>query len=199
VFYVYTYVIDGVPRYVGKGKGRRWKTHRTAPTHLGRKLQQVKRSVNEWVIPAFTNCETEEAAKTEETRLIKLYGRADLGMGTLYNLTDGGEGASGYQQSAEANAKRSVALKGRRKTLQARTNMIQPKADQHKAKISLSKSWKYEVTNPHGETYVVDSLKLFAESHGLKLFTLKTASKHGKPINRGSCAGWKVVPLNKGK
>jgi hypothetical protein len=96
-FYVYTYVIDDVPRYVGKGMGSRWKAHRKATSHLGRKLQQVKQSTNEWLTPIVVNCENEEAAKTEEKRLIALYGREDLGTGPLYNLTAGGDGTSGHR------------------------------------------------------------------------------------------------------
>jgi hypothetical protein len=104
MFYVYTYIIDGVPRYVGKGAGGRWKDHRKSTSHLGRKLQQIKRLSNEWLTPSIVSCESEEAAKTEEKRLIKLYGRKDLGTGTLYNLTEGGDGASGLIMSEKAKA-----------------------------------------------------------------------------------------------
>jgi hypothetical protein len=42
-----------------------------------------------------------EKACEEEIRLIKLHGRRDLGMGTLVNMTDGGEGTLGRIKSAE--------------------------------------------------------------------------------------------------
>lgn len=42
---------------------------------------------------------TWEQATKEEIRLIKLYGRKDLGLGSLVNLTDGGEGTLGFIHS----------------------------------------------------------------------------------------------------
>ena len=94
-FYVYTYFIDGVPRYVGKGVGARWKKHRRLNTHLGNALRKQKRDLGEWVLPHITEVPDEKCALCEEQRLIALYGREDLRQGTLWNLTDGGEGTSG--------------------------------------------------------------------------------------------------------
>lgn len=100
-FYVYTYVIDGVPRYVGKGVGGRWAAHRKADTRLGRTLRKRQQEAIEWIKPTIEHCESNEAAFLEEQRLIKLYGREDLGQGTLWNHTDGGEGSPGYRHSEE--------------------------------------------------------------------------------------------------
>lgn len=44
-----------------------------------------------------------EEACEKEIFFIKLYGRKDLGNGSLCNLTDGGEGAYGYKRSKEMN------------------------------------------------------------------------------------------------
>src|SRR5438067_2280740 len=44
----------------------------------------------------FENLTWEEACN-KEREFIKLYGRKDLGLGTLVNLTDGGEGVPGYR------------------------------------------------------------------------------------------------------
>lgn len=53
-----------------------------------------------------------EACLLERT-LISWYGRADLGLGTLCNHTDGGDGISGYIFTEEDKAKISEAGKGR--------------------------------------------------------------------------------------
>ncbi len=58
------------------------------------------------------NLEWSEAQQAE-IELIKLYGRRDLGLGTLVNLTDGGDGAPGCITSEETKLKLSKALKGK--------------------------------------------------------------------------------------
>lgn len=49
----------------------------------------------------------------KEIEFIALYGRADLGVGTLVNLTDGGDGNRRMKMSEEAKRKISEANKGR--------------------------------------------------------------------------------------
>jgi hypothetical protein len=86
----------GTPYYVGKGKGRRaWTKHKTA--------QRPKDLQNILVI-----CEglTEDQALQIEILHIKLWGRIASGTGILRNLTDGGEGASGYKQPKHVIEKR---------------------------------------------------------------------------------------------
>lgn len=51
--------------------------------------------------------------KSKEIDFIKLYGRRDLGLGTLYNLTDGGESNSGKIISQETRDKIRKANKGK--------------------------------------------------------------------------------------
>ena len=57
------------------------------------------------------NIPIEEAIKNE-IEYIKLYGRKDLGLGTLVNMTDGGEGHKNYVCSSETKRKMSEAAKG---------------------------------------------------------------------------------------
>jgi hypothetical protein len=58
-----------------------------------------------------------EEACAIEKYLISFYGRRDLKLGTLVNQTDGGDGNNGIIQTKEANAKRSFALKGKKKKI----------------------------------------------------------------------------------
>lgn len=57
---------------------------------------------------------TWEQAIAKEREFISLYGREDLGNGTLVNLTDGGEGNTGYVASKTTRQKQSAAKKGRK-------------------------------------------------------------------------------------
>ena len=118
IFYVYLWLYyDGTVRYVGKGKDNRaYKASRNhyPPTDRSRIIIQY-----------FT---TEEDAFEAERFFIAYYGREDLGLGTLRNHSDGGEGVRGYspemiaasrernlgkKMSEESKAKISAALMGR--------------------------------------------------------------------------------------
>lgn len=58
---------------------------------------------------------TWEQACQKEKELIAYYGRRDRGLGTLVNMTDGGDGAFGHIMSEEAKQKISNGLKGKKR------------------------------------------------------------------------------------
>jgi len=56
---------------------------------------------------------TDEETKEKEKEFIKIYGRRDLGTGTLCNFTSGGEGVTGRIVSAEERMRTSKRMKGK--------------------------------------------------------------------------------------
>lgn len=123
-FYVYAFLReDRTPYYIGKGTGNRaWDKRRriSPPTDSSR-------------IIILTNSLTEIEAFDEEIRLIQFHGRKDLGTGILRNLTDGGEGTSGYKHtgkklSPEHIANLSAANTGKHRSPESRAKMSAAKS-----------------------------------------------------------------------
>ena len=102
IYYVYQYLrSDGTPYYIGKGHGMRAYSKRHN-IHLPK--------ANERIVMIEENM-LETDAIAMEIELIAKYGRKDIGTGILRNLTNGGEGASGYVWTAEAREKHAAAQK----------------------------------------------------------------------------------------
>ncbi len=110
MFYVYIYK-DPRPTknqqvvYVGKGTGDRawyhWNNRVRHNKGFGAFLALLRREKLEPIIEIIKDGLDEAEAFYEEMRLIALYGRRDLNTGTLFNLTDGGEGFSGAVRTEE--------------------------------------------------------------------------------------------------
>ena len=119
MFYVYVYK-DPRPTknqqvvYVGKGTGERAYQHWTQRVKhnkgFGAFLAVLRREKLEPIIEIVKDQLEEADAFYEEMRLIEIYGRRDLGKGTLFNLTDGGEGFRNAVRTDEWKQNISTAL-----------------------------------------------------------------------------------------
>jgi hypothetical protein len=109
MFYVYVYrdprpTKNSQPVYVGKGTGDRDLSHWSRGSH-NKPLQDFLshlRALNlQPLCSRVFETPHEQEAFAKEIELIQLYGRRDNKTGTLFNRTDGGEGASGAIRTEE--------------------------------------------------------------------------------------------------
>ena len=93
IYYVYQYLRENMtPYYIGKGsKGRAYKSRRVIPKPTDKNRIQI-----------VAHKLSESEAFLLEIKLIKHYGRKDLGTGILRNMTDGGDGVPGRVWTEEA-------------------------------------------------------------------------------------------------
>lgn len=118
--YVYTddsdkqYKFDYEPFYVGKGKGRRAKYHLTK-SNLEKDVNKLKTNIikkifkeNKKPIIKVVKNLYEQHSLDLEMKMVKLIGRRDLKEGTLANMTDGGDGISGFKHSQKYKNKMSI-------------------------------------------------------------------------------------------
>lgn len=112
MFYVYVYrdprpLKRDQPVYVGKGTGDRDISHWSKGSH-NKPFQDFISHLKQrgLVAPCERVFETEVEAEAfaKEIELIALYGRRNTDTGTLFNLTDGGEGGSGTIRTAAHKA-----------------------------------------------------------------------------------------------
>jgi len=141
-YYTYAYLReDRTPYYIGKGKGDR----------IVSTQRSIHKPTNKNKIIFLKQNLTEEEAFKHEIYMIAVFGRKDLGTGILRNMTNGGEGVSGYIVSEETRRKRSEANKGNTNsrgykwTNEQKQNLIRAKkgkllSESHKE--ALKKAWE---------------------------------------------------------
>lgn len=95
-YYTYAYLReDGTPYYIGKGKD-----DRVFKNHIRQNKIDLKPKDKSKIIFLKQNL-TEDQAIKHEIYMISVFGRKDNGTGILRNMTNGGDGISGYSHTEE--------------------------------------------------------------------------------------------------
>ena len=171
IYYTYAYLReDKTPYYIGKGKGNRaYKKHRKG---IGVPKDKSR------IIFLKQNL-TEEEAFRHEIYMIAVFGRKDLGTGILHNLTDGGDGASGYVFSEETKRKQSEAHKGNTTWL-GKTHSEETKrkmSDTRKGKTHSEETKRKQSEAKKGKTFSEESKRKMSEAQKGKSLSEETRRK----------------------
>ncbi len=118
--YVYRHIRKdtGEPFYIGIGtkSDKQSEYHRANSKHKRNDFWKSVVNKADYEVEILLESNDYDFIKQKEIEFIALYGRRDLGKGTLVNMTDGGDGVIGVIQTLESIDKRRVKLKGRKHT-----------------------------------------------------------------------------------
>jgi hypothetical protein len=171
--YTHTAIGESVPFYVGKGYKKRAydKTNRSKYWHNVAK--------NGYTIEYEFEGLDDQTAMQIEKDMIKMWGRRITNTGCLVNLTDGGDGSSGYVPDDVWRDKIS-----KRMLEQWKTN------PQHRKNVAdaLCK-YEYTITHKTGQTYTATNLHAFCKEHNLSTGHMSSVVQ-GK---RKQHKGWTVT------
>jgi hypothetical protein len=156
------------PFYVGKGKGKRHLFKLNRNPHWKNIVNKVG-----YISQIMENNLTEEESFIRERFYIKVLGRENL-----CNMTDGGDGVSGYKHSSESKKKMSESIKGLIRSEESKKKMSESKkgmkfSEEHKKKLSESKKNMSEQTKKK----MSDSKKNISEETKKKMSESKKGMK----------------------
>jgi len=138
-YYTYAYLReDGTPYYIGKGKGRR-----VYNSHIRQNKTNLKPKDSSRILLLKENL-TEEEANKHEIYMISVFGRKYLGTGILRNMTNGGDGISGYSHTEETKKLLSEKTSGKNHTWYGRKHT-------EESKRKMRESGKNRKRKPHSE------------------------------------------------
>ncbi len=188
-FYVYViFRMDGSPCYVGKGRGKRCQQH-GVKSHNRRLASLYKKASSDLPVVMVRIGLTESSAFEIERAFIAAIGRGRNG--PLVNMTDGGEGTSGYSQPDHVRKLHSDAITGIVRSEETRTRIrlskigkpLSPEAlEKRRAKILNSDAWR------------LGCLKMAESKRGSHL-----SDEHRAAIKKSLSSGFNHTPEAKAK
>jgi len=179
-FYVYKLIDPNnmIPFYIGKGKDFRYKHHfnfnsnKNKNNHKINKIKKIISTGGEVIIEIIFRSDDEKRVIEKEKEMILKYGRRDNGTGILTNLTDGGEGLSGYKPSDDLKNIWSLNRKGSKNGMYNKKHtdlsinkMIETKIARYKSgeikPTKHSEEWKQTLRDNNPNSKEVDTNIIF--------------------------------------
>lgn len=177
-FYVYLHrrATDGKVFYVGKGTGKRaFEKSISRNAYWNRVVAK-----HGYIIEFYATGLQEWFALELEIQLIAYYGRENL-----CNLTDSGEGSSGYIFSKESKIKMSLIKKGKKMTQETKNEMSisrkgKPKSDLAKAAMSIAFKGRIFTEEHKQKISKTKTGKKMSEESKIKMSISRTGIKHSE-------------------
>ena len=169
-YYVYAYTrSNGSPYYIGKGKeNRAWIKHYTQ--------KNITTPPKNRIIILESNL-TEIGALALERRYIKWFGKKCNDTGILHNITDGGDGVSGYKHTVETRNKM-------KKPLHLKKTKT-PKTKRTAGWINISSSKTWIVIHPCGREETIISLRSFCIQNNLHYTCMRDITNGRQKSHKG--------------
>jgi hypothetical protein len=174
-YYVYMHIKEttGEPFYIGKGKGTRMLDKSKRNKHWNNVVNK-----HGFDVIFLEKDLTEKEAFEKEIYWIKRIGRGDLGLGSLVNFTDGGEGGSGAKRTEEQKSLISLRTTGENNGMYGKKMSDETKlkmSDAHKGrKISDETKKKHSIRMKNNNFFLgkkhsnETKLKMSESAKGLK-------------------------------
>jgi hypothetical protein len=187
--YVYRHIrLDqNEPFYIGigsdtEGKYKRSKSKRNRNNHWQNII-----ACTDYKVQIMFDDLTWEEANEKEIELVALYGRRDLGLGTLVNLTDGGDGSVGCKPNKETRQKQSEAKKGKKQSEEhirkvSEANKGKKRSEETRKKMSENSGNSKKVINTETNE-IYNSLREMCKIIGLKYSTIASKLNGHKKNN----------------